>query len=349
MTDHQLAVIHDRTATPTSGGVSALDIARHMNSLMELGATLLRSGLLPESIKKPETAVAIIIKGLELGEQPMYALSNIVIVNGKPSISAEMMLARIYRTHGKRAIRVKASEDAHCTVEYRLDGWPDIQSYTFTIQDAQRAGLTGKQVWKQYPAAMLRARCISAVARMAFPECIAGMYVPGELGEPTTVTDDGEVLSIASVTNAAPAVNAHVTGGPVVELVEPGSDGNDDEPTEYEPGMDGEWNRSCRSLHVWARENNMVHSDLHYAAQALATRRNVGSLKDLSATDMRALRQHLTKKINEMGKVSFMEWLDSINPETPRAASPSDGRLPGVDDDTGEVVDTDAIAAHYRS
>lgn len=198
MADHQLAVVPERRPAMTQTGFTALDIARHMDGLMDLGRTLLKSGLLPDGLKSPEAVVAIILKGQELGEQPMYALSNIAIVNGKPSISAEMMLARIYKAYGKRAIRVKSSDDRQCTVEYRLDGWPDTSSYTFTIEEAQRAGVTSKQVWKAYPAAMLRARCVSAVARMAFPECIAGAYVPGELGDDVVVTGDNEVISVSA-------------------------------------------------------------------------------------------------------------------------------------------------------
>ena len=194
-------------------------------SLMrDMAASLVPTGFLPESIKTPEQAVAIMLKGRELNVPPMYALSNIAIVKGKPTISAEMMLALIYRDHGKKAIRVKESTNTACTVEYRLTGWDDVSSYTFTIEDAQKANLANSPTWKNYPAAMLRARCISAVARMAFPECIAGMYVPGELGDAVTVTDDGEVVS-------APADNTFrqtgnepdkwgpgTGGGPVVDI-----------------------------------------------------------------------------------------------------------------------------------
>lgn len=177
---------------------SALIPGKSEWSLMrDMAQSLVPTGFLPESIKTPEQAVAIMLKGRELNVPPMYALSNIAIVKGKPTISAEMMLALIYRDHGKRAIRVKESTNERCTVEYRLDGWDDVSSYSFTMDDAKKAGLTGNQTWSKYPAAMLRARCISAVARMAFPECIAGMYVPGELGDDVQVTDDGEVVSVA--------------------------------------------------------------------------------------------------------------------------------------------------------
>lgn len=191
-----------------------------------MAAQLVPTGFLPEAIKKPEQAVAIMLKGRELGVPPMYALSNIAIVKGKPTISAEMMLALIYRDHGKGAIRVRESTNDHCTIDYRLPGW-DVASYTFTIQDAAQAGLANSPTWKNYPAAMLRARCISAVARMAFPESIAGMYVPGELGDPVTVTDDGEVVSTTTgeVIDVSPQPQPLPTGNAPQERQEaPGRD-----------------------------------------------------------------------------------------------------------------------------
>ena len=166
--------------------------------MRDMAASLVPTGFLPDSIKTPEQAVAIMLKGRELAVPPMYALSNIAIVKGKPTISAEMMLALIYRDHGKKAIRVKESTDDACTIEYRLEGWSDVSSYSFTMDQAKKAGLVKAGPWQQYPAAMLRARCISAVARMAFPECIAGMYVPGELGDEVTVSEDGEVISASA-------------------------------------------------------------------------------------------------------------------------------------------------------
>lgn len=177
---------------------SGVPAASEWQVIRDLAASLVPTGFLPASIKTPEQAVAIILKGQELRVPPMYSLSNIVIVQGKPSCSAELMLALVHRDFGQRAMRVKESTDSLCTIEYRLTGWDDIQSYTFTIEQAEQAGLFKNAVWKSYPAAMLRARCISAVARMAFPGSIGGMYVPGELGEPVTVTSDGEIMSTAT-------------------------------------------------------------------------------------------------------------------------------------------------------
>lgn len=189
MSERSLALFNPTTV--------AIPSESEWRTMAQMAAQLIPTGFLPSSIKSEAQAVAVMLKGRELAIPPMYALSNIAIINGKPVVSAETMLALIHRDHGHKAIRVKDSSDKACTVQYRTPGWDDVSSYTFTIEQAAAAGLTGKNpVWKSYPAAMLRARCISAVARMAFPECIAGMYTPGELGDAVQINDDGEITHV---------------------------------------------------------------------------------------------------------------------------------------------------------
>jgi hypothetical protein len=155
----------------------------------EQAKMLVGTGFLPNSIKTPEQCVAIMMKARELGLPSMYGLSNIVIIQGKPTCSAELMLALIYRDHGDNAMQFVSASNEECTVAYRRRNWEASQRYSFTLADAQRANLTSP-TWKQYPAAMLRARCISAVARMAFPDSIAGFYTPEELGAPVAIDEE---------------------------------------------------------------------------------------------------------------------------------------------------------------
>lgn len=151
------------------------------------------SGLLPAEVNTPQKALVIMKAGRELGIPDTYALRNIHVVKGKPSCSSELLLALVRRTYGPGAIRVGKTTNEACTVQYREQGWDGVSEYTFTIEDARQAGVTNSGTWRAYPAAMLRARCISAVVRFAFPEAIAGLYTPEELGAEVLVTDDGGV------------------------------------------------------------------------------------------------------------------------------------------------------------
>jgi len=175
--------------------------ASKLKTMMELAGQLVQSGLLPSAIKSPAAALAIIQKGQELGIPPMYALSNIGIINGKPVVGAEVMLAMIYRDHGDQAMQFQETSAERCVVVYKRKNWTQAKQFAWTIEEAKQAGLTGKGgPWSQYPPAMLRARCISAVARAAFPDSIGGMYTPEELGAEVTVTAEGEIEVIQPTT-----------------------------------------------------------------------------------------------------------------------------------------------------
>lgn len=164
-----------------------------LRAQMEAAKRFVDSGLLPSAIKTPQQALTIMQMGRELGIPPTYALRNIHVINGKPVAAAELLMALVRRTYGQAAIRVKEASNDACTVEYREQGWDGVSSLTFTLEDAKRAKLDNKDVWRSYPRAMLRSRAVSEVVRTAFPECIANLYTPEELGADVEVTDDGTV------------------------------------------------------------------------------------------------------------------------------------------------------------
>jgi hypothetical protein len=173
--------------------------------IAQMGSGLFRSGLLPAHVRNEQAAAAIIQKGRELGVPPMHALCSIVVIQGKPTANAELMLALIYRDHGDEAFRFVETTAERCTAEYRRRGGKEAGTFTFTLEEAKLAGLFKNEVWNKYPAAMLRARTISAVARMAFPDTIGGMYTPEEVGAQVTVDDEGAV----SVTVEGEVVDDH--------------------------------------------------------------------------------------------------------------------------------------------
>jgi len=188
------------------------------STMLSMAEQLVKSGLLPATIKTAQAAVVIIQKGRELGIAPMAAINGIGVINGKPVCGAELMLALLYRDHGDEAVRVIRSDPDACEITYHRRGWSKPERFAFTIDDAKRAGLAGTATWTKYPAAMLRARCISAVARMAFPDSIGGMYTPEELGAAVTVAPDGDLVmapDVSRVREIRPATQVtidHETG-----------------------------------------------------------------------------------------------------------------------------------------
>ena len=161
-------------------------------SMKEQADILVKSGFLPTTIKTADQAMAIAIKGVEVGLPMMQSFSHINIIGGKPAISAEGMNFLIRKNCPTAKIDVLERTIEKCSIRVqRPGGEPTV--FEFTIDDAKRAELMANKSWQKYPRNMLFARCFSDMARTIFPDCIGGIsYTPEELG--ATVDVDGLVI-----------------------------------------------------------------------------------------------------------------------------------------------------------
>src|SRR5229473_3218539 len=179
---------------------------------LQLARVLVNSRLLPRAIQTPEAAFTIILAGKELGLTAMQSIRSMHVIEGKPTLSADLMVALVKRSPVCRYFRLIRSDDKVATYETVREGDPAPTTMSFTIEEAQRAQLTGKDNWKKYPAAMLRARCGAALARAVYPELVMGVYDTDELEERPvrkspaplrgTVTDAGVTVDSASDADA---------------------------------------------------------------------------------------------------------------------------------------------------
>lgn len=159
---------------------------------------LIKSGFLPPSIKTPEQACAVILKGRELGLPPMQSLSHINIIGGKATMSAELMLSMILKNHPKTKISYPVRSAERCELKVTREG-NEPSTFIFTIEDAKRAGLMANPSWTKYPRQMLHARCVSEMARSIFPDALSGVsHTPEELGR--EVNEQGEIIDISPKT-----------------------------------------------------------------------------------------------------------------------------------------------------
>lgn len=157
---------------------------------------LVKSGFLPSSVKTPEQAIAIIMKGYEVGLPPMQAFSHINIIQGKPAASPESQLALIYKNCSGANINFVRLADNECIIEASRPGGKKT-IFKFDEEDAKKAGLLNKDNWKKYPRAMFRSRCVSEMARTMFPDAIMGLsYTPEELNPDIIVSADCEVIKV---------------------------------------------------------------------------------------------------------------------------------------------------------
>jgi len=165
--------------------------------LKEQAAMVVKTGFLPSAIRTPEQAIAIALKGRELGIPPMQSFAHIYIIQGKPTISSELMLSLIFKNCPGAIMNYVQSTNDSCVIEAKRPNGSAAR-FSFTMDDARRADLLGKGNWKNYPGAMLRARAIAIMARALFPDAIMGCsYTPEELG--AEINSDGEVVTLPVV------------------------------------------------------------------------------------------------------------------------------------------------------
>jgi hypothetical protein len=152
---------------------------------------LAESGLLPPAYRaRPANILYAEEYAALLGLPLMAAITGIHVIDGRPAMSAGLISALVRRA-GHR-VRVTGDDHQAQAEITRSDDPSWTYKSTWTIDRAKQAGLLGKTNWRQYPAAMLKARAVSEVARDACQEVLLGIqYTPDELGADD---DGGEIV-----------------------------------------------------------------------------------------------------------------------------------------------------------
>lgn len=165
--------------------------------VMNIAEVFTRSGYFRD-IRDQAQAVTKILYGRELGFSPVVSIQGIHIIEGKPSLSANL-LATLIKRSGRYDYRIAKWDDTICEIEFRQregKDWEVVGLASFSMDDARRAGVVRPGGgWAKYPKAMLFARALSAGMRAYAPDVGAcPLYVPEELG--AEVTEEGQVVSV---------------------------------------------------------------------------------------------------------------------------------------------------------
>ena len=131
----------------------------------------------------------------------MEAVSGITLIQGKPTMSANLLAALVKR-HPRYDYRVADHSDTTCRIEFLQDG--EVSGVSeFTLEDARKAGLGGNQTWKRYPSALLFARALTQGVRWYAPDVTSSAaYTPEELGgdaEPEPVAEPQPLNDLAQL------------------------------------------------------------------------------------------------------------------------------------------------------
>jgi hypothetical protein len=135
------------------------------------------------AVASPEAALMILLTGRDLGLTASQSFRAIYVVSGKPVVSSDAMVAAIRRSGLCASWRVVESTVERCTIETLRAGEQEPERESFAMEDAKRAGLDRRDVWRAYPRDMLRHRAAAGLARRVYPDVVLGCYAPGELEE----------------------------------------------------------------------------------------------------------------------------------------------------------------------
>lgn len=155
-----------------------------LSDLMQVSEMLAKSSMVPTAYRgKPQDILVCLMWGNEVGLGPVQALNGISVINGKPAMWGDAALALVRGHRDCAGIRewIDGEGDArtaHCEVT-RRGQVPEVR--TFSVKDAKKAGLWGKQgPWQQYPDRMLQMRARGFAIRDVFPDALRGVITAEE-------------------------------------------------------------------------------------------------------------------------------------------------------------------------
>lgn len=176
----------------TQGEVSSMPSVRQdmftlapktLSEAMDYAKIIADSGMVPKNFQGcPADVLVAVQMGAELGLPPTQALQNIAVINGRPSVWGDAVLAIVKSSPLCEYVRERFDEKtgvATCITK-RLGDDEEV-CRTFSYEDAKRAGLWSKQgPWTQYPQRMAQMRARSWAVRDAYPDLLRGIAVREE-------------------------------------------------------------------------------------------------------------------------------------------------------------------------
>ncbi len=178
---------------PTKAPVIAGERGLQLNSLEAMwrfAQMAVNSGIYKD-LPSPEVALIKVQAGAELGLTPVWSLTNIFVVNGKPTVYGDGLLGIVLAhpqcedvietAEGGEVFKDNKPNTAYTAIcEVRRKGrTPIIRK--FSVADAIKAGIFGKNVHALYPARMLQMRARSWACRDAFADALRGLGVREEM------------------------------------------------------------------------------------------------------------------------------------------------------------------------
>jgi hypothetical protein len=156
-----------------------------LTEAIQFSDMLANSSMVPKAYQgKPQDILVCVQWGYEMGLAPMQALQNIAVINGKPSVYGDTALALVQASPVCEDVQEYFEDEgtpnpvAVCVAKRKNRSPVTVR---FSVEDARRAGLWGKQgPWQAYPKRMMQMRARGFALRDAFPDVLKGLITAEE-------------------------------------------------------------------------------------------------------------------------------------------------------------------------
>lgn len=180
---------------PTSGR-AAFNLANH-----------LWNSRLYQNYGTAEAIFAVIMRGRALGLDATTALANFHIVEGRPTMSATLIVGLILASNKAEFFELVESTNERATWATKRRGGKREITMTFDLDDAIAAGVLERtregvirgvsrsgraSNWDKWRRTMLRHRASVELARAVYPDITAGLYTSDEISGGTVIDADFE-------------------------------------------------------------------------------------------------------------------------------------------------------------
>ncbi len=200
----QLATLHPQQTAPVLATTRQIGLTpQSLEAAMEMANLLAKSNMVPKDyIGNPGNIIVAIQWGAEIGLPPLQAMQNLAVINGRPALWGDAVMALVRGSGLLEDFREEVTDQgATCTVKRR--GEQPVSRH-FSVEDAKKAGLWGKQgPWQQYPKRMLQMRARSWAIRDVFTDVLKGINIK-------EVLEDDEVKHMGQaeiIPNGQPAAS----------------------------------------------------------------------------------------------------------------------------------------------
>lgn len=213
-----------------------------MGEAMQFSEMLAKSSLVPKQFQGKSGDILVAMQmGAELGLSPMQAVQNIAVINGRPSVWGDALLAVVQGRSDFEDIDEtnNGSKDAEswaaiCIIKRK--GRSPVQR-SFSVADAKRAGLWGKQgPWTQYPKRMMQMRARGFALRDAYADALRGIWMAEEAQDVPVIREEAVRPKQIEAKTKSERVSAMLDEGPELEPTEKKVEPQEsDNPYDYGP------------------------------------------------------------------------------------------------------------------